>query len=463
MAVFKKLLHSSSFWSAFAVAGRVANSIILIPLLVRTLTPDDLGLWYTFTAIGALCLVLDFGVGNALQRSVSSYSAGVGSLPTEGLGMREFDSPNFKKIIAVASSARICFICIAIVIPLLASIVTFQTIVFQHKSTQFPVGLIAWGLYATGIACSIYSIYQSNLLIGLNQVGKSQRIVGICSLLGSLLSAALLILLRNPCAPAIGFLIGAVLTILSNSKIIKAEAHSMGISFAGRVSPLDIQKLLFASWKMGVLMICTTLLNALIMLAIGHYLGLKAAGSFGLTTNLFSFLVALSSVFITSQFPGLVKLRVDQDFQKLKYLFSSRLVVCLANYVIGAAIIILIAPGALLFVGSKTQLLSSNLLIAMAIFRFLELNQTLCAFLLLTENRLIFLRPVLVSALVGLVAILFVAPFESIGMLVIASGAVQLAWNNWWIPLKACLSIQSSIFETYVSGFQVIYRKVLHA
>ena len=62
---------------------------MLLPLLMRFLTPDELGLWYVFVAVSSLAMLFEFGFNPTFARNIVYVISGARRLTREGC---DFDS-----------------------------------------------------------------------------------------------------------------------------------------------------------------------------------------------------------------------------------------------------------------------------------------------------------------------------------------------------------------------------------
>ena len=63
---------------------RVASGLIVLPLVLRMLPQDDIGLWYVFVSVGSIATLLDFGFSNSFSRNITYIFSGVKELLAEG-------------------------------------------------------------------------------------------------------------------------------------------------------------------------------------------------------------------------------------------------------------------------------------------------------------------------------------------------------------------------------------------
>src|ERR1035438_2635032 len=74
-ALFQRVHRSAVAWSFVATLLRVGASIFVLPLVLRKMPPDQLGLWYVFGTIGGMASLLDLGFEPTITR-MASYAWG---------------------------------------------------------------------------------------------------------------------------------------------------------------------------------------------------------------------------------------------------------------------------------------------------------------------------------------------------------------------------------------------------
>ncbi len=71
-----RVWKSAVGWSFAVTALRAGGFLLVLPLALRRLSPDELGLWYVFTSIGDFCAFAELGLALILGRSASFFMAG---------------------------------------------------------------------------------------------------------------------------------------------------------------------------------------------------------------------------------------------------------------------------------------------------------------------------------------------------------------------------------------------------
>ena len=98
-----KISHKDVFWSYLGFFINIANGLIILPFLLLYLSPQEIGLWYTFMSISAFVMLLDFGFSPTLIRNVSYVWGGAKELYKTGNGDENIvlKEPNYKLLFNV--------------------------------------------------------------------------------------------------------------------------------------------------------------------------------------------------------------------------------------------------------------------------------------------------------------------------------------------------------------------------
>ncbi|GIA51301.1 hypothetical protein VCSRO180_3001 [Vibrio cholerae] len=72
-------------WGYLAQFLNIGSGIIIIPVAIKYLSVEDMGLWYLFIAIVGLAQLLEFGLQPTISRLTSYIYSGAKELKAEGI------------------------------------------------------------------------------------------------------------------------------------------------------------------------------------------------------------------------------------------------------------------------------------------------------------------------------------------------------------------------------------------
>src|SRR5689334_17996727 len=82
---FSRVVRTAVAWSFLATALRFGSALFVLPIILRTVPSEELGLWYVFLSFGALATLVDFGFAPTISRVTSYLWAGAQELRPYGL------------------------------------------------------------------------------------------------------------------------------------------------------------------------------------------------------------------------------------------------------------------------------------------------------------------------------------------------------------------------------------------
>lgn len=430
-------------WSVIATAFRFASAILLLPLMLRNMPPEELGLWYIFLSLGMIAALVDLGFAPTAARFTGYLWAGSPALqpfgvelapPDAVLAARGGGSPNRELLERLVASLRVYYRAAgALVLCLLLSV--GGAWVWHNTSGLAGAESIRWAfvVYAMGVAISLANSLWPSLLLGTNAVRQAQRIMAASFLVNFIIAAAGLWL---------GYRIWAL--VLGTVGYGFAERF-LGRAVFQRIVPLGRGRFDFVllrtlwpnAWRTAAVsagLFLTQQANTLICSA---FLGLTTTASYGFTLQVVLFLVALSSVWITTELPLINQWRAQGLLERIARLFRRRIVLALLTFVAGGALLLSLGPTLLALVHPQTPLLPAGVLAVLLLIQLLEMHHSLYAWLVVSENVNPFLLPSLLSGVAIVLLSLLLTPRLGLWGMLLATGAVQLCFNNWWPVLRA--------------------------
>lgn len=442
-------------------AGSILNlgtGIFVLPVVLRMLTIQEIGLWYVFASISGLITLLDFGFAPNIMRNITYSWCGAQELMREGISLSDKkDGPNYALIKSLVQASRKLYLIIALIAGvLLVSAGTYY--IYSLLPTKDIQYLIAWLLYLTAVLINIYYSYWSPLLKGIGAVKEANQAIIVSRMIyvfgapiGLFLGGGLIWL-------SLMFLIsGLVLRILS--KIYFLKAAGVEYQFAKCDTMNSFKKVFSILWhnskKLGIVMIGGWLITNSTTLMCSTYLGLEITATYGLSLQLLNIIGSFSSLLFSSYIPDITSSKIRNDFQRYNQIFSRAITVQWFIGLIGIICLIMIGPSVLSLIGSKAKLLPTDMLLLMGLILFLEWNHSSFATLITLSNTVPFVGASIYSGMSILALSLILIHTTELGLLGIisAQGLVQLAYNNWYWPRLVLRENHLSVLQILKSAF----------
>src|SRR5262249_56260127 len=101
-------------WSLFATAFRLLSGVLVLPLIVRILPSDHLGLWYVFLSLQGIAALFDLGFGPAVTRAAGYLWGGAQELRKFGVAQVESSdsavlAPNYSLLTRLVATMRLYY------------------------------------------------------------------------------------------------------------------------------------------------------------------------------------------------------------------------------------------------------------------------------------------------------------------------------------------------------------------
>lgn len=453
--LFSKIFRTAVAWSFLATALRFGSALFVLPLVLRRVPSEELGLWYVFLSFGALATLVDFGFAPTISRVTAYLWAGARELTPYGLP-RDVDlseqfsdaRPNLPLLSRLIAALKAYYALLGSVAFLL--LLTLGGWWIYKKTAELPNAhslRIAFVVYAIAVALNLVGGMWLYALNGINRVRESLQLnvsvavenyaIAIGGLLGGLRIWALVIgnLAMGVTERLVGRFLFRKYSRIENSR---ADMHMLGVLWPN-------------AWRTGIVTVATYCGLQANTLVCSAFLGLKITGSYGLTLQAITLLVAVSSVWVAVKFPFINQLRAQGRLQEIAHLFRQRITLAMLTYLLGACVLLFFGRPVLTLLDTKTQFLPVPLLATMLIIYMLEAHHSLYAVLVFSENVNPFVIPAIISGTLIVTFSLLLTPKIGIWGMLLSQGIVQLCFNNWWPVVRGIRGLAVSPREYWAS------------
>src|SRR4051812_14308555 len=145
-----RVYGSAVAWSLLFAAIRAGGNLLVLPLMLHKLSPEDLGLWYVFLSLGGMASLVDFGFYPTMSRVTAYLWAGAeeihetGVRPVTARGDSP-PSPNYRLLADLVKTMRIYYSGLGILITAIMGILgTLWVIQKTHLLPDGRSALWAW-------------------------------------------------------------------------------------------------------------------------------------------------------------------------------------------------------------------------------------------------------------------------------------------------------------------------------
>lgn len=453
-------------WSYIAQFFSLASGLIVLPLVLRMLSTEEVAMNYLMLTIGSLVALFDFGFAPQFGRNITYVFSGVSTLQKESIECTTNETVNYKLLATMISTARFVYRRLALLVLLL--MLTLGTLYIHKVTDGFTMvehSFIIWVLFSISVFLNIYYSYYNSLLVGKGLITESKKAM-ILSKVSYILIAAVTLYL------GVG-LVGLVLANLISPFVSRFISHIYFFTPEIKqkikqeyVTKQDKKDLFVTIWynskKLGLVFIGGYAISKSSIFIAGLFLSLEEIASYGLMIQLVWVIMAVSTTFFNSINPMLSSLRVNDNKDKLLRIFGLSMTVYYIIFIISSVLLIFIAPYILVHIGSNVKLPSTTILIIYCVVIFLEGNHSSFATMIVMRNSVPFVESSLIAGFFIVLGDFLVLSYTSWSILglVLVQGITQIVYANWKWPYVICNEFNISFLSFLRVGTSETLKKI---
>ena len=452
-------------WSYLGYILRFFSGFLLLPLMLRMLSSDELGVWYVFLAIGSMTQMLDMGFSPTITRNVSYAYAGAEKLEKEGIGNVGERGKQINYILLSKIKKVSQYVYFYISLAALFLLLTFGTsyIYWITKGLDnVEYYIVAWCIYAAGLFLNFFYSYWIFLLNGVGLIRNGQQAAIVSNVFYIVTAVVGLCAGGSIMAVAIASLFNGIIVRLMCKYFLNKALHIPEIEMSKDETKEFIKIIWFNAKKMGITSIGAYLIVQANTLLTSAFFDLKIVASYGLTLQSINFALALARVPFTTYLPMLNELRITNDTQKFINVMSKTFVLGAVIYWCCALGLIGFADNILILLKSKTMLLQSSMVAFMVLYLFLEYNHSNFASIITTRNEVPFVQASIYSGIAVVGLSWFNVQVLNLGLwgLLIGQFIAQAVYNNWYWPLVVLREFNISLWYVIRTGINGLIEKL---
>lgn len=447
------ITKSDAIWNFLATFFKAASNALLLPLILRLLPSEEVGLYMIFLSVTFLVTLFDFGFSASFSRNLAYIFSGVKELKTEGLSrFVEPGTVDYSLLKGTIASMKWLYLRISVCVLLILSTAgTFYIkVVLENYSGNRENAFIAWGILCLINSYSLYTYYYDSLLVGIGLIKRSKQII-VFSQIIFLVSASILLLLGYGLIAIVSSqLIYVVISRSLCRKVFFTKQMRSNLNRALQTKTSEVLRSITPNAiKLGLTIFGGILVQRSSIFIGSLFLPLSDIASYGLTRQIFDIMAGLAPVFVSTYIPLISKYRVEGEIDKIKSIYLKGTLISFVVFFAGFLFIYLFGNPILIYLNSDTKLLSSALIIAVMTVTFLEMNHSSAASILLTKNEVPFFIPSIVSGAITAFLLFLFLKFTDLGLLslMIAPGIVDISYQSWKWPLEVIKDLRISFSD----------------
>jgi O-antigen/teichoic acid export membrane protein len=436
----KSIIHSPLLLTVIGVFLRVGSGLLTLPIAIRMLTAEELGLYYTFLSLTGLVMLLDFGFAQSVNRNAAFAMGGAKEFKSSGVSEHDnLKEPNWKLLAELLAAVKIWYRALGLVMLLIMLVpgTLFFIKPLLEKEDISNTYIYCWWLFSTVTALSFVTTYWPNLLYGIGSIKAAARIGIISQGVGTILLVTGLLTRCGLWSYGLATLASLVISFVLAKDAFFKEARQALLHKVDRFRRNAVITSLWPMiWRQGVVMLGAYLIQRGNILTCTQKIGLNETSSYGLSLNIFNVLFQVAVIPLSIVWPTIGKLRVERNFNAILRIFLLRLYLGLIVAAIMIVLIVLFGDSLLKFFGAQCTLLPMTALSLLGAILLLECHHSQYACLVLSENKNPFLWPSLISGIVIFMLSRWAVGLWGIMGMILSQGVVQLLWNNWWTVVR---------------------------
>src|ERR1039457_4196483 len=166
-ALLNRLYGSTIIWSWVFNGFRLATGLLLLPLVLRKLSTEELGMYYVFLSLVALAPVIDFGFSPTIHRFVSYAMGGAETIQAQGVSKGAGSGPNFGLLWQLFFTTRALYRVLALIVFVILGVWgTYMVELRIHETPSPNVTRVAWLITLIATVLNIYSSWAPTFLRG---------------------------------------------------------------------------------------------------------------------------------------------------------------------------------------------------------------------------------------------------------------------------------------------------------
>lgn len=453
-------------WGYFAQFFSIASGIIVLPLILHLLSPEEIGMNYLMLTVGSMVSLFDFGFGPQFGRNITYIFSGAQELKKEGVNINENERRNkqinYRLLSTMVYTARFVYRRLSFTVLLfMLSVGTLYIYNVTNGFTTVHNALLIWIIYSVSTYFNIYFTYYSSLLIGKGLIMESKKAMVFSRVIYIFLSIILLKYGVGLLSIAIANLIAPFIEryISYNFFFTKELNEKLDCYIITKEEKLDLFEIIWHNAKkLGLVFIGSYAISRFAMFLAGLYLPLSVVASYGLMMQLVGLIYSIASTLFNIYNPRFAALKMEGRKSLLIKDFAYSMGVYYLLFIIGGIFLLFFVPDLLKVIKSNAILPSFGIILLYLIFMLLEGNHSNFSTLIVIGNTVPFLWVSLITGCLISLGSYFSLSFTNLGImgLILVQGIVQLAYSNWKWPLVVLIDFRINIIQFISLAFSEV-------
>ena len=282
-----KKLDKNLLWNYIGYGISLGVNVLLLPLVLKFLSEQELGLWYVFVTIGMFVSMVDFGFSPQIARFITYAYAGAISLEKNNVAVstnRNANIPLLHKLLFV--SHRLYLYLSLLVLSILSTLGTYY-IYSISESLSIKEVLFSWGIFCIASFINILYCYYSAFFRGIGDFVSYNKALLLSKIIQILFSFMGLWSGLGLIAVAFSFfLAGISFRLYLSFQLGSFKKKHLFPNKKGEFDKNILGVLWHNSWREGLVMLSRYLIVQSSTLLCSLYIDLKETASYALSVQI---------------------------------------------------------------------------------------------------------------------------------------------------------------------------------
>ncbi|CDG15881.1 O-unit flippase-like protein [Xenorhabdus doucetiae] len=437
----------------------VGSGIIILPALLIFLSKEELGLWYIFSAMYGLILLLEVGFQPTISRQSAYICDGAVELRAFDLPEKKSNYPNIDLFCDLFWASKKIYMSIAILSFFLLSLIGSGYLISLKIDVDYSYVITAWLVYSISAIINFYFGYYNGLLLGMGEITNVNMITSVSKFLMVVFTVIFLWcgaeLYSVGIASLLSCIINRILISRLFNKIIRYKFCLKNGVDRRRKNSLAMRVVWSGAWRLGLVQLGTFVILKGNQFIAATFIGVDAAGVYGLTSQVLLLIFTVSSLLGYLQLPKMNSLQLNNNLEKLRDVYSLSVLSLWFIFISATVGFYFFGIPILRAINSTSSIIDAPWFFLFAFILLLEANHGISGSYLTTLNKIPFLTANLISGFFVISLSIILVKYYNLGIygLIMGQGIVQLAFNNWYWPLLARKHLKLTRCNLLYRGF----------
>lgn len=460
-----KVTRADLFWNYGATFMRVASALIVLPLILRMLPKEEVGLWTIMIGLNSMIYLLDFGFFQTFSRAITYIYSGATTLQKEGFvpvtGSNEISFPLLKGVMR-AMNRFYGFVSLLLLVLLATGGIWYINRLLIGFSGDIVNAKIAWFTYGVLLCYQFFTYYYDAALVGRGMIKRSRQIIVFSQSLHVIISSILLLYGMGLVSMVIGQTVATIVNrALARSSFYDSETKKNLANVTSEEWATILKTLFHTAYKNGLASLSWVFTNRMLAIFGALYVPLATMASYGITKQITDITSTIAIAWFFTYYPKLTGEQIKRGLSEVKRIYIKARIIVIATFAAIAFFVFFAGDAVLAFIGSSTFLLPSGLLVLLFAASMLESLTHLSTSVLLSRNEVPHYIAQTITAILSLLLIIITLKYTNAGIfgLIAVPLVVQLFYQHWKWTLKLFRELQIKPID-YLNGLKSIYKSL---